>query len=718
MNLKPLVSLVIVGFSYLTQAQVYVPKQVRAANTQYRNENYCEGAALCAKAYAKIERGNKLSRKMKGDMAFKTAECYRQTDNVKDAQEWYERAIILKYYDKEPLVYFYNAEMWRSLGEHKKARENYDLYKGLVPGDKRADIGIRSCEIHSDFKINKTRHVVSNVTALNKDVFEMAPMFGDKKDSQMIFSSSRSGGVSTMSDPRSCENYMDLWVSEIDRKGNFLEPRLLPGELINTVDNEGTVCFDARSKMMFFTRCPNEKKINLGCDIWVSELKGKEWGEPTKLILKTHDSISVGHPCVSGDGNYLIFASDLPGGFGGKDLWYTTYNKKTAAWEVPKNMGPELNTAGNELFPTFAINGDLLYATDGLPGMGGLDMFRAAKVKDQQKWENPKNLGFPLNSVSNDYAIIEQTDKKGYFTSERVGSVGKNLKPDIWMYELPPNLFDLTVNTMELFNKNNKIEGAKVVVTATEGGETWEGITNEVGKVSWDKKASGERFVKENNSYTITVSKEKYTAVKPQSFTTVGLNYDQSFVFDMPMIKDAPIRLPEVRYPLNKWDLLQDSLINSKDSLNFVYNLMVEYPNLVLELISHTDARSGDIYNQVLSENRAKACIKYLVEEKGVDPRRFKPTGQGERMPKTVWRKEGKWILEQPKDMTGVEEIVLKEAFINGFKKKNKPTFELLHQFNRRTEGKVLSMDFDPATAPPAPADLFEFKPLPANNQR
>ena len=721
MNIKQLLTLVIIGISSLTQAQIvmYVPKQVKLANIGYRNENYCAGAEICAKAFSKIERKGKSAIKIKADMAFKTAECYRQTENMKDAHEWYEKAILLKYQDRDPLVYFYNAEMLRALGEHKKAIANYNSYKELAPEDKRAEIGLRSCEIHQDFKINKTRHVVTNVTSLNKEVFEMAPMFGDKKESQMYFSTSREGGVSNTVDPRSCENYMDLWVSDVDKKGNWGQPKLVAGELINTEDNEGTVCFDGRGKTMFFTRCPNESKLNLGCDIWVSEMKGKEWGEPSKLALKGHDSISVGHPCVTEDGKYLIFASDMPGGFGGRDLYYTEYTKKTDSWSAPINMGAELNTEGNELFPTFAKNGDLYFATDGLPGMGGLDVFKAAKVKDKNKWEKPKNLGFPLNSVSNDYALIEVSDKKGYYTSERVGSVGKNLRPDIWMYELPPNMYTLKVDVVDELNQKARVAGAKVTVTAAEGGITWEGTTKEDGSILWDKKPDATRFVNENASYSVKVEKDKYKSVKEASFTTVGVNYDQNFVIELPMIKEEPIRLPEVRYPLNQWSFVVDSTINSLDSLNFVYDLLMKYPSMKLELSSHTDARSGNIYNQVLSENRAKACIKYLVETKGIDAKRLVPVGKGENSPKTVYLlANGSYVSNSPLDTAGVKTIVLKEAYINGFKKKDRAKYEMLHQLNRRTEGFVLDLQFDPALAPAVAEDYFKFKDLPKNNKK
>lgn len=714
MNVKTLIFLAFIGLSGTLSAQ---SKYIKEANTKYANESYCEAAEKCALAYTKIARKGNAALKVKGDMAFKTAESYRQIENFKAANEWYDRAILLKYQQTEPQVLLYNADMLRIMGEFKKATENYAAYKALVPDDARADVGLASCEKYQEFKENRTRHVVTNIEKLNLDGFEMAPMFVDKKETVVAFSSSRSSATGTDTDPRTCEKYMDIYVSALDKKGNWTEPKLIDAEGVNTEDNEGTVCIDARGKTMFFTRCPHVKKQNLGCDIWMSEAKGKGWGEPHKLNLKSHDTVSVGHPCSSDDGKYLIFASDMdgPGAMGGRDLWWTKYDKRSDSWTTPVNMGPEINTAGDELFPTFADNGDLFFASNGWPGMGGLDIFRAKKIGEEYKWENPQNLGSPINSESNDYALVESNPRKGYFTSERKGSKGNNGKPDLYQYELPPNVFDLKVVVADLSDKSRskKIEGVKVVVTGSSPNDRWEGVTQKDGSVFWDKKPNGDRFINENSDYAIKISKEGYYEDKNGSkLTTKGLEYDQSFIVDMGLLPIKPIRLPEVRYPLAKWDLLVDSTINSKDSLQYVYDLLQEFPGLVLELSSHTDPRGNDNYNQVLSENRAKACYKYLVEERGVDPRRIIPVGKGEREPRIVWKRGEEYMESQPSDMTGVEQITLTEGYMNQFKK-DKRKFEMLQQLNRRTEGKVVTLDFDPATAPAANPDYLVFKKLP-----
>lgn len=725
MNIKSLLLIALIGASTVTHAQ---NRKVRDAKLKYASENYCEASGKLAEAYTKINKKTKSALAMKAELAYKTAESYREIQSYKEAHDWYERAILLKYQTKEPLTYYYNGEVLMMMGEFKKAKEQFTLYKNAVPGDSRAEAGIQSAEkqMNDEFKETRTRHVITPMNQLNTENYDMAPMFIDKKGKVMAFSSGRNGSTGADKDPRTCENYMDIYTTSLDSKGNFLAPKLIESEGINTEDNEGTVCVDARGKTMFFTRCPNMKKQNLGCDIWMAEAKGKGWGDPVKLNLKSHDSISVGHPCVSEDGKFLIFASDMtsPGHQGGRDLWYTTYDKRSDSWTTPVNLGPEFNTPGDELFPTFAENGDLYFASDGLPGMGGLDIFRAEKVGEELKWQNPQNLGSPINSDFSDYALIEQTDRVGYFTSERPG--GKNeknasiLKPDIFKYELPPNVFSLKVNVASLVEKTYKLEGVTVTVTGkTEGNNTpdvWKGITDKNGSVYWDKKPNGDRYINENSTYTITLSADpnKFHEDKNgATISTIGLNYDQNFVLDMYLLPKKPIRLPEVRYPLSKWDLLVDSTINSKDSLLFVYNLLQEYPNMVLELSSHTDSRGSNVLNQVLSDNRAKACYIYLVQEKGIDARRIVPIGKGEAEPRTVYLTNGKYIENEPHDGSTFEAITLTEAYINQFRKKDPKKYELLHQFNRRTEGRVLSLDFDPATAPPANPDYLVYKKLP-----
>ncbi len=690
MNCKIFFILIFFCISLNSFSQKYIQK----AETAYKSQNYGTGVDVLKSSYETASRKGAKAKKYKGDLAYKIAESYRLTEKFKDANEWFDRAILLEYFETEPLVYFYNGEMLRVMGELEKAKKNYTLFKNLRPDDKRADVGLASCKVAVELKEDKGLYVIESQTSLNKGGIDMSPVFGDNKTSKIYFSSSRNGVTGSEIDPRSGENYMDIWMSEMDKKGHWGEPKLISGTGINTEHNEGSVCFDSRYKTMFFTRCPNEKKKNIGCEIWMSESKGKdEWSEPKKLLLTPNDSITVGQPCASEDGKFLIFVSDLPGGFGGRDLWCSTYERKTDSWSIPVNMGAEINTAGNEMFPTFGKNGKLYFATDGMPGLGGLDIFVASKVEGKNSWENPKNVGYPINSENNDYSLIEYTDKKGFFTSERKNNNGGNeFDADIYSYDLPPNTFDLKVILSEVGQKQNRISDVKVTIKGPDASNSWEGFTNKDGVIFWDKKPSGDRYISENTSYVISIEKTGYKEDKKGAqFTTQGLTTNQSFIIELALLPiiTKPIRLPEVNYILGKATLLVNETVNSKDSLNFVYDLLNEYPGMVLELSCHSDSRGSDVANQILSEARAKECVNYLVTEKGIDPRRIVAVGKGEKEPA---------VYTEPS--TG-EKITLTETYITQFKTSDNIKFEKLHQMNRRAEGKVLSMDFDPNTAAP-----------------
>jgi len=705
--------------------------QVLKARTAYMSAAFADAEELGEKAYNSIpSKNSRKNLRLKGEMATLTGNCFRFQEQYRFANEWYDRAILLEYYEHEPEVYLNNGDMLRMMGENEKAKEMYEEYMKLVPESDLAKAGLESIKMNETFIENKTRHVIENEVELNTESFDMASSVGDRKGVKIYFGSSRDGGVGSEEAARTGDATMDLWVSELDKKGNWTKPYLVKEDdegTINTIDNEGTVCFDDRYKKMFFTRCPVMKKQNLGCEIWMSEAANKtEWKEPVELSeLKPHDSTSIGHPATM-DGKFLIFVSDQKGGFGGKDLWYSTYDRKSETWSAPTNMGPEINTAGDELFPTFALNGDLIFSTDGRPGMGGLDLFRAKRVGEENKWENPTNLGTPLNSKSNDYALQEVDDRNGYFTSERK-SVNGEYNVDIFSYNIPPFLYTLKMDVHEFGEPARKIEDVRVTVQGDNPGEKWEGYTNAEGAIFWDirpieDETYGTRYVNENSTYTISISgdpEKYYEQPETQVITTEGLNYAQDFVVAMSLIPQRPIRLPEVRYPLNKWDLLIDSTgakpFNSEDSLLYVYKMLEDNPKLVIQLNSHTDSRGSASRNEKLATNRARRCYKFLVEEKGVDPRRIVPVGKGESTPRMVWRKGDEYSVTAPlasaPDADEWEEVELKESLINSYRRSNPELFDLLHQFNRRTDAEILSLDFDPETAPAADPKYLKYVP-------
>ena len=479
---------------------------------------------------------------------------------------------------------------------------------------------------------------------------------------------------------------------------------------------------DKKGKTLYFTRCPAAPKQNLGCEIWSADKNGEEWENVHEINLeaalneqrsKSNDStfsksseISIGHPCLTTDGQMLIFASNMPGGLGGKDLWYITYDKKAKSWDTTKvfNMGAGINTAGNELFPSLSPNDSLLFfASDGHPGVGGLDIFKSiiktATKEPLKKWGEAQNMLKPINSAANDYALTIRKDlKSGYFTSERSNPKNRTYTPDIYSFTTPPITYDLTVIVYELGNKSKKLSDARVTVSEVSG-KNWDGLTNKTGKTDkWaDRKGdkASPRYINGGFNYEIKASKERYFPMSRATvITTKGedgqgvLENSQSFVVEIPLIP-IELRTPEIRYYLDKWTFVNDNTIQSKDSLQFLVDLLKDNPDIVIELFSHTDSRDTEIHNQALSENRAKAVYNYLV---GIDPKnacRIKPIGKGESEP-------GKYI-----DDKGVEQT-LNDDYINLFKA-DKVKFEALHQLNRRTTVKIV---MEPGTQNPV---IFDY---------
>lgn len=686
----------LVNFSFSQQGK-QPPKYLREANKAYASGNYFDALTKCQSAFKKL--GTKGSIKDKGRMAFKVAECYRHLENYDKANEWYSACIELKYFDEKPEIYFYKGEMQRMLKDFDGALKNYQEYKKLAPNSRKKEIedAINSCGKYKSFDAKEPKIVVKCESKINTKNFDMAPAFFDKKGKVIYFGSSREESFGSGRDPITGEKYMDLYVATYDDNGNPTGVKSIDTEgIINTDENEGTVCFDTKRKTMFFTRCPNEAKMALGCDIWKADLNGESFENIVKIKLKTNDTISVGHPCITEDGMMLIFASDMEssGGnksFGAMDLWYVTYDKKNKIWDsVPKNMGSEFNTAGNELFPSIGPKGQLYFASNGLPGIGGMDIFEAERVSPtENKWTNVVNKGYPFNSPGNDYAMCDFDGKSGFFTSERKAGSTVEYAPEIWSFSTPPDLFDLRVIVYEVGPKKKRIENAKVDVSCTTCKDLkWDGVTDKKGStVKWADKGKGVRYITVGNEYFINASKQGYYENKlGAKLSTKGLDQSQSFIIEIPLLPIGEIRTPEVRYPLDQWSFINDATCMSLDSLKFLDSLLTENPNITIDLFSHTDARDTELHNQVLSENRAKAVYKYLVEQRGIDPRRIRPIGKGEFEP-------AKWIDESGK------EIVLTEDFINQFKVTDKAKFERLHQINRRTTAKITSVDFDPATS-------------------
>ena len=630
---------------------------------------YFNAIELYKKGYVEAKKASD-----KAILIFKVGECYRALGDAPNAQVWYEKANKAQYTD--PITYYYIGEALKEQGKYAEAITAYGKYKEKNPGDTRADASLASCQLAQTWKDAPSRYKVDPEVLVNSPQYDFSPGFADKKNDEIVFASSRQASTGTESDGIAGESFCDLFMSSRDKLGKWSEPVKLP-PTIDTDAHEAAPAFNAKRTVMYFTRCPHEKKKAFGCDIYMSKKVGSNYSESELLVLHppkaTNDTnqITIGHPCISKDDDVMIFSSNMKGGRGGKDLWMVRLDKDGKPTGTPSNLGPEINTAKDELFPFLRSNGSLYYSTDGNTGMGGMDIFMAEKTGDNT-WGHVENMKSPINSSGDDFAIIFDGDEeKGYFTSNRPGGKGQD---DIWRFYMPNLVFALQGTCYDKAT-GLPLPDTKLEVVGTDGSSI-SNLADGNGGFSFAENGK-DRYIKENTSYTIRASKENYLVVNDQ-ITTVGLNESTTFAKEyylQPAAVGITIRLPEVQYDLGKFALRPEG----KDSLETLYQTMIENPTIVIELAAHTDSRDNDKRNMILSQNRAQSCVNYLVE-KGIDPARMKAKGYGE------------------------TRLRISDAEIA--KMKTKEEQEAAHQQNRRTEFSVLSFDYVPGQqqqVPPPP---------------
>ena len=564
-----------------------------------------------------------------------------------------------------------------------------------MPSDVRGENGVKSCELAQQWKDAKntpeTRLKVENMALLNSKESDFSPAYADKKYTSLIFTSTRQGATGAI-DITTGQNHSDLYEAKLDKNGKWSTPGPLASTIVSKM-NEASVSVAKKGDVMFMTRCPEAKGKELKCQLYVCKKQGPSWAEP-ELLPFCVDSIAFVHPAINPTGDVLYFTAKLAGGYGGKDIWMSTYSKKDKAWGQPVNLGPSINTQGDEMFPYMADDDKTLYFSSNYHlGMGGLDIFKAEKSADGKFTKAPENLKSPMNSAGDDFGIIFEGKKiKGYFTSNREGGKGND---DIYSFILPPLNFNLT-GTVVSDKLNEPVQNAAIHLKGSNG-DMFEFNTGADGKYNFK--------LKENTSYEVTVATGKTTTSKTFTLgflankdmgklTTVDENESKDFVKDFVLTPvEKEIRFPAVLYALGKADLLVDVAgtdpsndtkkpLNSKDSLDFLYQTLMDNPTIIVELQSHTDSRGSDAKNQILSEARAKSCVDYLINEKKVPAARLTFKGWGEK------------------------KLLVTDAVINKAKTKEEKT--ALHQKNRRTVFRIVSWDYVDPNAPKSDKPIFK----------
>ena len=620
-----------------------------------QEEKYFEAIELYKKAYVK-----EPARDVKAQIILRIAEAYRLSDQPRQAEVWYDKSVIAQYAD--PIAKLRLGDMKMMNGNYDEALVAYQKFVAEVPKDFRGKKGIEAAEQAQSWADNPEAIVVEPAILLNSEFYDYNPTFSDRKNMEMIFTSTREGSTGSNISEVTGDNFSDLYISKRDKKGKWSEPVLVEGEGINTEDSEGGAVVNSRRNTMYFTRCKVEKNGYMGCQIFSAKRQGVKFARPEPIVIAS-DSFVVGHPALSPDDKMIVFASDMDGGQGGKDLWYVKEESR-GEWSNPINLGPEVNTDGDEMFPHIKPNGMLYFASDGHIGMGGLDIFSAENVGDAQ-WAKIKNMKSPINSSANDFGITFDGNKnKGFLASSREGGRGRD---DLWQFSEPPVLFVLQGLVRDL-ESGQPLVAANVKLIGTDG-------TNAQAQTAVDgtfefAENGDAYYINQNTSYQLTVSKPNYLKAKGKE-TTVNVNTSKIFshLYELQPITEKAIKLPEIVYPFNKADITAEAA----DSLEFLYNILVDNPQLVIELRANTDSRGGDDYNLILSQKRADSAVGYLVR-RGIDPVRMVPKGYGE------------------------TNLLISDDYIA--KLASEEEREAAHQANRRTEFSILGDDFVPTNQP------------------
>ncbi len=619
-----------------------------------------------------IERYKKAVKKVKNKkfederirITYQLGECYRLTDNIRQAAPQYKRVLKSEFPKSTPVFYLHYGDVLKRNEKYDEALEMYNIYSELVPDDPRGQRAADDIANIKEWIEYPSKYEVTRVKALNSKSSDFGIAWISNSFNDVIFTSNREGGVAKEKDGITGQHFSDFYYSRQDKKGTWSKPELVDEDGgLNSKGGKGTPFFTKSFSDVYYTRCPNDKKRQSGCQIMKSKRTGTSFGEGSVVEIAGIDSVDiVGHPTLTSDESIMYFAAERHGGFGGKDIW-VTIKGDDGKFGRPLNLGEVINTQGDEMFPFLRNDTTLYFSSDGHGGMGGLDIFMTT-IDSLGNWSKPENLKSPINSTGNDFGIIfHPTEERGFFASNRGNRNG--MDDDIFYFIEPPVLF--TVNgTVKNVNSLQYVSGANVSIVGTDG--------TRVSTLSSDKGTFqfNEGTVNVGNIYILTIEKDNFFTLT-DTINTVGLEFSRDFTpnYEISMIPTGTVVLPEIQYELGKWDLLPQF----EDSLQGLVEILQINPNITIELGSHTDNRGSEASNDILSQKRAQAVCDYLVI-RGIDPMRLTAKGYGERIPRTV------------------NGIKLTETYINSLPTEEQK--ERAHQLNRRTEFKVLSRDFKP----------------------
>ena len=625
---------------------------LRKGDQKYALGEYTDAAALYKKAYSGTPASEKEKR---ASTAFKLAECYRRTNYVPRALAAYRNAV--RYHYPDSVVYRHLADMLRLDGKTAEAEKNYLIALEYDSTDVLAQNGLQSCRLIQQWKDNPTRYIVKKDPIMNGRYSDWSPVFGSQEYDVLYFTSSRKectgDDINGITGMKNC----DIFMSRKDEKGKWQKPELIEGGP-NSEFEDGTCSLSPDFSTMYYTYCASDPQQPRPATIYKSSRSDASWSSGSAFGSSKDSLYNFAHPAASPDGKWLYFVSDMYGGYGGMDLWRVPIDGRLIGAE---NLGPDINTPGNEMFPTFRKNGELYFSSDGHPGMGGLDIFCAVSTSDTT-W-TVTNLGTPVNSASDDFGMTFEGDlTRGFFSSNRGDGRGRD---HIWTFELPETVHKITGWVYE--KDGYELPDALVYLIGNDG-------TNL--KLNVKEDGSFTQRINPGVSYLLLGTAKGFMNYK-QEMTADSTNQDREYVLQFPLSSiSKPVLIDNIFFDYNSANLRPESA----EALGELVQLLTDNAGVTIEIGAHCDYKGDDDYNHRLSQQRAESVVNYLIKN-GIKKDRLTARGYGEAQPKTINKKVAEKYDFLP------EGTILTEEFIKTLPETEQ---EICNQLNRRTEFRVI----------------------------
>ena len=629
---------------------------VKKAEKFYAVGEYYDAAAQYKKAYSGTPSKEKEKR---GQLSAKMAECYRRINNTNKAITAYKN--VIRYKQADSLTHLRLAQQLMKAGNYKEAGKNFQTAIDSLPDKdllKLAKNGVEAAKMAPEWKKEGSKYTVKRMDLFNSRRDDFSPALAGEESNQLFFTSTRNQAQGDEYSGITGSKPADIFWAQKDEKGKWGKPQSIDSEL-NSAFEEGACCFSSDGRTMYLTLCKSDPQYPRYAVIAASSRSDAAWSKPTELSIGKDTLFSYAHPAISPDGEWLYFVSDMPGGYGGLDIWRCRLlsNKEVGSVE---NLGEPINTAGDEMFPTFRPNGDLYFSSDGHPGLGGLDIFIAKTKTVSWTIEHP---GFPLNSQGDDFGMtFEGRLNQGFFSSSR----GDNRGLDHIYSFFNPEIVQ-TVKGWVYEQDGYELTAAQVYMVGNDG-------TNL--KLSVRGDGSFTQEIKPGVDYVLLGTCKGYLNHQEQ-LRVEPVTESEEYVLQFPLANiAAPVLIENIFYDFDKATLRPESAT----ALDELVKLLNENPNVTIELSAHTDYKGSDQYNERLSQRRAESVVNYLIEH-GIAADRLTPKGYGEGKPKTIKKK----VAERYAFLKAGD--VLTEDFIAKLPEEQQ---EQCNQLNRRTEFTVL----------------------------